>query len=203
MLQARALTRVFRGQRVLGPLDLELHGGERLALTGPNGSGKSTLLRCIAGTVAPSTGEITIDGQPAGTKAARSMVGTSFSQERSFYLRLTGEQNLLTFARMRESVARARASVERIVVELALEDVAARRVDRCSSGMIQQLAFARSLICAPSVLLLDEPTRSLDDGAIERLWHAIDRRPETAVLIATHRQEDIERCERHLALNPS
>jgi ABC-type branched-subunit amino acid transport system ATPase component len=60
-----------------------------VALTGVNGSGKSTLLRCIAGTVAPTAGTITIGGHAAGSRAARRLIGVSFSQERSFYLRLT------------------------------------------------------------------------------------------------------------------
>jgi ABC-type multidrug transport system ATPase subunit len=200
ILEARALTRTFQGRRVLGPLDLALKTGQRLALIGPNGSGKSTLLRCIAGTVAATSGTVAVGGDPAGTSAARGRIGTSFSQERSFYLRLTGRENLVTFARLREPVARARESVEALLRELELKEVASRRVDRCSSGMVQQLAFARALLGEPPLLLLDEPTRSLDDAAIARFWDAIDRRPATAVIIATHRHEDIERCGRHLAL---
>ena len=74
------------------------------------------------------------------------------------------------------------------------------RVDRCSTGMVQQLAFARALLGEPELLLLDEPTRSLDEAAVERVWAALASRPSLALIIATHRHEDIERCERHLAL---
>jgi ABC-type multidrug transport system ATPase subunit len=200
ILEARALTRTFQGRRVLGPLDLALSAGQRLALTGPNGSGKSTLLRCVAGTVSPSGGTVMVAGQPAGSQEARLCTGTSFAQERSFYLRLSGRENLLTFARLRQPVKQARVTVEAVVSELNLEDIASRRVDRCSSGMVQQLAFARALLGEPSLLLLDEPTRSLDDAAISRLWEALDRRPATAMIIATHRHEDVECCERHIAL---
>ena len=72
--------------------------------------------------------------------------------------------------------------------ELQIEHILAERVDRCSSGMIQQLAFARSLIGSPVLLLLDEPTRSLDESACGRLWQALARRSHVAVLIATHRR---------------
>jgi ABC-type multidrug transport system ATPase subunit len=204
MLEIDGLTRSFRRARsgdhlAVGPIDLRVARGERLALTGPNGSGKSTLLRCIAGTIAASSGTVTIAGHAAGSRGARRLVGVSFSQERSFYLRLTGCQNLLTFARLRDDGGRAARSVERLVDELELGEVARRRVDSCSTGMLQQLAIARALLGDPPLLLLDEPTRSLDETAIERLWRAVDARPDAALLIATHRPEDVARCGRHLS----
>jgi ABC-type multidrug transport system ATPase subunit len=66
--------------------------------------------------------------------------------------------------------------------------------------MVQQVAIARALLGGPSLMLLDEPTRSLDDAAVERLWTALDRRPDMTLIVATHRREDVERCERHIAL---
>jgi ABC-2 type transport system ATP-binding protein len=200
MMETHGLTRSFQGKHVLGPLDLRLEAGERLALTGPNGAGKSTLLRCIAGTVSPSRGTVLVGGHPAGSTAAKRCVGVSFAQERSFYHRLTGAENLTTFATMRVGKARANGSVEDVLTELELHDIAARRIDRCSSGMVQQLSVARALLCDPPVVLLDEPTRSLDTAAVDRLWSALDRRRGATVIIATHRGEDIERCERQLAL---
>ncbi len=136
-----------------------------------------------------------------GHDAAKRGVGVSFSQERSFYLRLTGIQNLLTFARLRLPVAEARTAVARVIGELELETSPSRRVDRCSTGMVQQLAIARALLGDPLLLLLDEPTRSLDEDAMARLWRAVDARPDCALVIATHRPEDIERCEHRVALS--
>lgn len=200
MLDVTAITKSFQGKHVLGPLDLRLDAGERLALTGPNGAGKSTLLRCIAGTLSPCSGSIMVAGDRAGTQAAKRRIGVAFAQERAFYLRLSGAENLLSFAMMRLPPAKARAAVKLVVSELSLEEIAARRIDRCSSGMVQQLSIARALLGGPSLLLLDEPTRSLDESAVARLWDAVDRRPHTALIIATHRREDVERCQRHLAL---
>jgi ABC-type multidrug transport system ATPase subunit len=200
MLEAVAITKRFGSKHVLGPLDLRLGASERLAVTGPNGAGKSTLIRCIAGTLAPCSGEITVAGHPAGSQAAKARIGVAFAQERAFYLRLNGSENLLTFALLRLPPARARAAVTHVVSELELEDIAAQRIDRCSSGMVQQLAIARALLGEPSLLLLDEPTRSLDDAAVARLWAAVDRRPHMALIIATHRREDVERCQHHVAL---
>ena len=90
--------------------------------------------------------------------------------------------------------------VDELGDELELETILATRADRCSTGMIQQLAFARALLGEPRLLLLDEPTRSLDDEAIVRLWAALDRR-DVALLIATHHHEDAERCGSRLELS--
>jgi ABC-type multidrug transport system ATPase subunit len=202
-LEIRGLTRSFAQAVVLEALDLDVTAGERIALRGPNGSGKTTLLRCIAGTLAPSAGTVRVGGHPAGSRPACALLGASLSQERSFYLRLTGRENLRFFARVRGLPAgRAEAAVKALEEELELADIASRRVDRCSTGMVQQLAFARSLLGEPRLLLLDEPTRSLDEGAVERLWAAVDRRPELALLIATHRRDDAARCGRELDLAP-
>jgi ABC-type multidrug transport system ATPase subunit len=200
-LTTRGLTRRFGEVEALPPVDLTLERGERLALRGPNGSGKTTLLRCLAGTLIPSDGEAWIGPHPAGTLAARERLGASLAVERSFYLRLTGRANLLLFARLRHRVAReARRQVEALIEELELEEIAARRLDACSTGMVQQVAFARALLGDPDLLLLDEPTRSLDRDAIARLWGALDRRPRLAAIVASHRPDDAANCGRRLEL---
>lgn len=196
------LTRRFGDRDVIHSLNLELREGERVAVCGPNGSGKTTVLRCIAGSVSPTRGRISIFGHPAGSREARRIVGVSLSQDRSFYLRLSGRENLLFAAGVR-GVPRpqAKGRVAALEEELELTEILAQRVDRCSTGMIQQLAFARALVGMPSVLLLDEPTRSLDEQAYSRLWRAIDARPHVTVLVATHRQDDVVHCHRRLELD--
>jgi len=201
ILTIEGLSRRFGAHEVVRSLDLTAEPGERIALCGPNGSGKTTVLRCIAGTVTPDGGRISIGGHPAGSLEARRLVGASFSQERSFYLRLTGHDNLLFFARLRVSGKReALRRVEALEEELELATIVRERVDRCSTGMTQQLAFARALLGEPRLLLLDEPTRSLDHDAAERLWRALDRRERLALVIATHRPDDVERCESQVDL---
>ncbi|MGH2837428.1 MAG: ABC transporter ATP-binding protein [Thermoleophilaceae bacterium] len=199
LLSIRGLSRRFGKQEVVNNLDLDVSAGERVALKGPNGSGKTTVIRCISGALVPTTGEIRVEGHPAGSGAANRLVGASLSQERSFYLRLSGRENLLFFAQLRHSTrARAVQQVEALVEELEIAHIAAKRLDRCSTGMLQQMALARALLGSPTVLVLDEPTRSLDEGAIARLWSALDRRPDAAVLIATHRPDDLDHCNRQI-----
>ena len=101
VLRIDGLGRSFGSRTIVGSLDLAIGRGERVALRGPNGSGKSTVLRCIAGTLAPSSGCVSIAGHEAGSQEARRRVGVSLAQERSFYLRLTGRDNLIFYARLR------------------------------------------------------------------------------------------------------
>jgi len=199
VVEITGLGRRFGDHEVVRSLDVSLAPGERVAFWGPNGSGKSTVLRCIAGTLLPSRGRILVNGFSAGTFEARRAVGASLAQERSFYLRLTGHVNLLFFARLHSPSEReARRRVSALEEELELGDIAAERVDRCSTGMVQQLGFARALLGNPGVVLLDEPTRSLDEDARGRLWAALERRPAAATLIATHLKEDLDRCDRRV-----
>lgn len=202
ILEVGGLCRRFGAHEVIRSLNLVARPGARVALCGPNGSGKTTALRCIAGTVEPTSGSIKIGGHSAGTREARGLLGASFSQERSFYVRLSGHDNLLFFARLRGGGERQVArEVRELEEELELEEIARERVDRCSTGMIQQLALARALLGRPPLLLLDEPTRSLDADALTRLWAALDRRrKQAALLIATHRAEDVARCGSRLDL---
>jgi len=196
VLTVAGLARRFGRREVVRSLDLRLGPGEKVALWGPNGSGKSTVLRCIAGTLLPSAGEIRVCGHEAGTFPARSIVGASLSQERSFDMRLTGRANLLFFARMRFQDEREAAKhVAELEEELEITAIAAERINRASSGMVQQIALARALLGDPALVLLDEPTRSLDADARGRFWEALLRRSGTSLVIATHLEEDLRRCD--------
>ena len=199
ILSVRGLSRSFGSQEIVRNLDLSVTEGERVALRGPNGSGKTTLLRCITGALLPTTGAVEVEGHEAGSRTATGLVGASLSQERSFYLRLSGRENLLFFAQLRHSSrAAALAQVRALEDELEIGHITKKRMDTCSTGMLQQVGLARAFLGAPRLLVLDEPTRSLDDGAIARLWAALARRPEAAVLIATHRPDDLDNCNRRI-----
>lgn len=200
VLALSGLCRSFGDKLVVRGLDLELRVGERVALHGPNGSGKTTILRCIAGTLSPTSGTISVCGWEAGSVVARRLTGLSLSQERSFFMRLSGRANLIFFARLKGLGKQGAARVvEFLSDELELGAILDQRADRCSSGMLQQLAIARALIGEPRLLLLDEPTRSLDDEARERFWGALERR-RAAALVATHLDTDLHRCDRIIDL---
>ena len=187
----RDLHKRYGDVQALAGVDLAVATGEVVALLGPNGAGKSTLLRILATTVLPDDGEASVAGHrvDVDAAAARRSAGVAFGDERAWYGRLTGRQNLEFFGALHglaRSVARARA-VE-LLDTVGLGDAAERRANTYSAGMRARLSLARTLLADPPVLLLDEATRALDPLA------AVDVRARVtalaaagkAVLFATH-----------------
>ena len=199
MLTVRGATRRFGRRRVFAGLDLDLAAGERILLAGPNGSGKTTLLRCLAGTLGLSAGSVTVADEPVGSRASRSRVGLCLSPEQGLYTRLSAHENLLFAARLRLPAGEVAGAVADVQDELDITPYAGERVQDCSSGMRSRVALARALLGHPTLLLLDEPTRSLDTDATERLWSALARR-QVACVVASHSAGDRERCSRALQL---
>lgn len=181
--------------RAVERVTLHADAGQVLALLGPNGSGKTTLFRLIATMLLPDEGRILVGDTEAvaNTQAVRRKVGFAVASERSFFPRLTARENLAFFASLEEVPKAIRSSRIEEVLEIAeLSSNADTLVQKFSSGMYQRLGISRALLKRPSVLLLDEPTRSLDPGAAEHLWtwirdFGVKR---SAVLIATHNFEE-------------
>lgn len=177
--------------RALHTLSLQVVRGEVMALLGPNGSGKTTALKLISSMLLPDRGYVLVNGADTRieSKPARAQVGFAVANERSFFPRLTVRENLEFFAAL-ENVSRGErcARVQSVISDLDLEAAADKQAVKLSSGMYQRLGIARALLKCPSVLLLDEPSRSLDPAAASDLWglvRAISSNGVTVVL-ATH-----------------
>ena len=185
LLAARGVARRYGSNLALGPTSLDVRAGETLALVGPNGAGKSTLLAILAGGLEPSEGRVT-----AGSPGPR--IGW-VPQRPAQYGRLSARENLCLFARL-EGVADVEATVDRV---LELVDIAApdRASAELSAGNQQRLNIAIALLTDPDVLLLDEPTASLDPGQRRRLWElaAGVRERGGAVVFATQNLDEVER----------
>ncbi len=172
-------------------VSLTVKAGEVLVLLGPNGSGKTTLLKLVSTMLLPDTGRIVVGGADAARDpgAVRRQVGFAVGAERSFFPRLTARENLEFFAAL-DDVGRSerRERVDRTLERAGLAEAADLLVMKFSSGMYQRLGIARALLKRPAVLLLDEPTRSLDPSAASRLWLLLREMAESGatVLVTTH-----------------
>ncbi|PYS82241.1 MAG: daunorubicin ABC transporter ATP-binding protein [Acidobacteria bacterium] len=185
-------------------VSFDVREGEIFGLIGRNGAGKTTLAKIIATLVQPTEGAVTVRGFDSVRDDARvrAQVGLASAEERSFYWRLNVEQNLVFFARLYGlGAASARRRIEELLELVELADLRRRRFGELSTGNKQRMAVARSLLNSPPVLLLDEPTRSLDPLAAARMREIIGSlargpRPVT-VLLTSHNLAEVEQlCER-------
>lgn len=168
VLQASGLRKTFekgkeRVEAVRG-VSLSIAAGEILAFLGPNGAGKTTTIKMVAGLIIPDAGAVAINGlDPHRDAAAQHHLGAVLEGSRNLYMPLTAHANLTYFARLkglsrREAIRRA----DQLLAEFNLTDKANSQVNDLSRGMQQKLAIAVSLVHAPKLLLLDEPTLGLD-----------------------------------------
>jgi len=175
------------GEQALAAVDLTLARGELIGLIGPSGAGKSTLIRCINRLVEPSSGEIRLQGEELGRlsthglRLARRQIGMIF-QEYALVERLTVMENLLSgrlgytgfwpswFRRFAaDDIARAYALLDRV----GLSDLENKRADALSGGQRQRVGIARALMQDPRLLLVDEPTASLDPKTSRQIMRLI------------------------------
>jgi ABC-2 type transport system ATP-binding protein len=155
------------------------------------------LLKLIGGLLFPTEGEVSVTGFNTvhENAAARRSVGFVFNEERSFFWRLTGTENLQFFGALDNVTGeRLRERIGYLLRLVGLEAAADKVVSAYSSGMKQRLALARALIADPDVLILDEPTRALDpvacDEMADLILAEIYERARKTLLIATHRPEE-------------
>src|SRR4051812_9920493 len=183
-LAARGLTKRFGERAALRGVSFEARAGELLAVIGPNGAGKTTLLSILAGLQAPSEGEVTRPPSEVGW----------VPQQTAVYGKLTVRENLELFARL-EKVADPAAVVARILEQTGLADRADTELSQLSGGNRQRVNIAVGLLADPPVLLLDEPSASLDPRQRERLWDwvAALARGGTSVIFSTHNVAEAER----------
>jgi ABC-2 type transport system ATP-binding protein len=183
---------------------LSVEPGEVFGLLGPNGAGKTTLIKMLTTLLAPTSGSARIGGFDVAREEAevRRIIGFAAGEERSFYFRLTGRQNLAFFAAlMGLTVAEAEARIATLLRVFDLESAADNMYYSYSSGMRQKLSIARAMLSDPKLLFLDEPTKNVDAvtaAELKRLIReslAADGR--RAVILATHRMEEAEQvCDR-------
>jgi ABC-2 type transport system ATP-binding protein len=194
-IEVEGLHRSFGSVHALRGVDLEVALGEVHALLGPNGAGKTTLMRILSGLVDPSEGSAYVLDRRAGRSSElRALIGMVPPGDRTFYLRLSGLENLVFFARLhglRRRDARARSLV--LLDAVGLGEAATRPISTYSHGMQKRLSFARALLSEPQLLLVDEATHDLDPVAAQQVRDltAASARSGAGVLWATQRIEEL------------
>ncbi len=195
-IQAKKLTKTFGTVVAVDGLDFEVPAGEIVALLGGNGAGKTTTIAMILGLLLPSAGEITVLGEDMLRHRYRALPRMNFS---SPYVdlpkRLTARENLTVYAEL-YGLTGIRRRIAGIAEELDIAEFLSRPVGQLSAGQRTRVALAKSLLNAPELLLLDEPTASLDPDTADWVRGYLadyGKRAGATILLASHNMLEVER----------
>lgn len=200
ILTVESLVKDYGALRAVDGVSFEVMEGETFGLLGPNGAGKSTTLSMMVGFLTPTSGTITVDGEPDPTRPqVRRKIGIA-PQATALYLDLTGEENVRFFGALHG--LRGAELTSRVREALDLVELWDRRGDRArtySGGMLRRLNLAAAMVHRPKVVLLDEPTVGVDPQTRNHLLENIDRlkKEGLTILYTTHYMEEAQRlCDR-------
>jgi ABC-2 type transport system ATP-binding protein len=192
-VRARAITKTFGDVVALDGVDFEVAQGQIHGVVGPNGAGKTTLLGLLLGLAAPDEGGLEVLGTSVGKALSTPDGVTGFVDGPGLYPSLTAKQNLAALAALRALDART-ASIDDVLEQVGLIEVANDRVRGFSLGMRQRLGLAAALLTSPRLLVLDEPSNGLDPAGrkdIHRVLNELVGKGATVVL-SSHRMDDVE-----------
>jgi ABC-2 type transport system ATP-binding protein len=182
LVEARSVGRRFGARWALRGVSMAVEAGETVALVGSNGAGKTTLLTILAGALSPSEGTASVAGGRGGF----------VTQQVSLWRRLTPRENLRLLARV-EGLDAAAAAADELIGRAGLDEFADRPVGELSVGQMQRVNVAAGLLGDPRVVLLDEPTASLDPRQRRLLWDLLAPVPAGggAVVFTTQNVEEV------------
>lgn len=193
IITTNGLTKKYKNFTSVDNVSLHIRKGSIYGFLGPNGAGKSTTMKMLLGLTAPTKGSFTIDGKhlPTDRMVILKEIG-SFIEQPSFYANLTGRENLDIIRRI---LGLPKQAVEDALDLVSLSEFGDRLAKKYSLGMKQRLGLAGALIGRPPILILDEPTNSLDPSGIHEIRNLIKSLPslyDCTVLISSHMLSEIE-----------
>lgn len=192
--------------KALKNVSLEVKDGELFTLLGPNGAGKTTLIKILSTLIIPDSGNAFINGYDLKEEGKiRSQIGLVLGDERSFYFRLSGFQNLAFFAALQNLFGKeAKKRIEKVLDLVSLSDSAHIQFQNYSRGMKQRLSLARGLLHNPEILFLDEPTAGLDPLASSSLRKFIKKilvkKEKKTIFLITQNLEEAKEISDKLAI---
>lgn len=193
MIAFDSFTKRFGDHTAVVDLTMTIGAGEAVALLGPNGSGKTTSIKAAAGLIWPTAGSVRL-GTPglAATQTAARNIASFLPQRVTFPEALSGRE-VVEFYRQLRSLPASRS--DEVLKFAALNGSSSRAVGTYSGGMVQRLGLAVAMLPEAPILLLDEPTASLDPDGICAFYGLLDRRRQTGatVLFSSHQMGDVER----------
>jgi ABC-2 type transport system ATP-binding protein len=203
-ISARALRKLYKQTLAVDSISFDIPAGSTTALLGGNGAGKTTTIGMIMGLILPSSGAVSVLGVDMARQRHRVLARMNFE---SPYVdmphRLTVRQNLRVFAGL-YGVADVAGRIAELAERLALEEFLDRQAGKLSAGQKTRVALAKALINAPEVLLLDEPTASLDPDTADWVRSRLEdyrRARHATILLASHNMAEVERlCDRVIML---
>jgi ABC transport system ATP-binding/permease protein len=202
-LDAERLTVRVKGKQILAETTLSVEPNELVVVIGESGSGKSTLIKALAGVSRPSSGTVTVSGEPV---AARLTDIGYVPQDEIVHPGLTVREALRYSARLRlprdATAGDVDVSVERVMEELSLGEHADTRIGLLSGGQRKRAGVATELLSRPSLLFLDEPTTGLDPGLESRMMRLLRALADEAraVVVVTHATKNLRLCDRLIVM---
>ena len=197
-IEIKNLSKSYNNFEAVENLNFKINSGCTIGLLGPNGCGKTTTIGMILGLIKPSRGEVLINSKNIENENDRIKV-----LERMNFIspyvelpkKLTVKENLLIYGRMYE-VKNLERRIEKLIIELNLKELENRKTGELSSGQKNRVSLAKSLINSPDILLLDEPTASLDPDTGDYIRSYIESyasENKTTILLASHNMNEVER----------
>ena len=203
-IEVARLVKLYKTTRAVDDISFSIPRGSITGLLGGNGAGKTTTIAMIMGLVLPTSGRVAVLGHPMPAEAAFVLGRMNFeSPYVDMPMRLTVRQNLSIFGRL-YAVADLHARIDELAHDLDLTEFLDRANGKLSAGQKTRVALAKALINQPELLLLDEPTASLDPDTADWVREHIEtyrKRHEATILLASHNMFEVERlCDRVIIL---